>query len=82
MDSTQIGQCPYCQSQLESGSLGYASGLFWSSQQLKWWQSIFFIALAYGRFAVGSLASTPWFRSHAGHRCVGCEALVIPQTDS
>ena len=78
MDSIGIGQCPYCQSQLESGYLGYASGLFWSSQRLNWWQSLFFFAFSYGRFVVGGLLSTPWFRSHAAHRCVGCGALVIP----
>ena len=62
MDSIDVGQCPYCQSQLESGYLGYTSGLFWSSQRLNWWQSLFFIAFSYGRFVVGNLVSTPWFR--------------------
>jgi hypothetical protein len=78
LDSIGTGQCPYCRSQLESGYLGYASGLFWSSQRLNWSQSLFFSALRYGRLVVGSLASTPWFRSHAARRCEGCGALVVP----
>jgi len=78
MHSTAIGQCPYCQSQLESGYLGYTSGLFWSSQRLNWWQSLFFVAGSYGKLVLGNLVSTPWFRSHAAHRCLSCGALVIP----
>jgi hypothetical protein len=78
MDSIDVSQCPYCQSQLESGYLGYTSGLFWSSQRLNWWQSLFFVACSYGRFVVGDFVSTPWFRSRAAHRCVSCGALVIP----
>jgi hypothetical protein len=78
IESLAIGPCPHCQSQLESGHLGYASGLFWSRQRLNWWQSLFFFAFFYGQFVVGNLASTPWFQSRAGHRCTGCGALVIP----
>ena len=78
MNSIDIGKCPYCQSQLESGYLGYASGLFLSRQRLRWWQKLFFFAFSYGKFVVGNLWSTPWFRSYAAHRCVGCGALVIP----
>jgi hypothetical protein len=78
MESEGIGPCPYCQSQLEPGYLGYASGLFWSNRRLKWWQSFFFSAIPHGLFVLGSLASTPWFRSHAAHRCVGCGSLAVP----
>ena len=78
MEPLAIGPCPHCQSQLESGHLGYASGLLWSRQRLNWWQSLFFFAFSYGQFVVGNLATTPWFRSHAAHRCTGCGALVIP----
>lgn len=78
MDQQLPGPCPHCQSQLEPGYLGFASGLFWSAKRLKRWQSLFPIALSYGQFVVGSLGSTPWFRSRAAHRCTGCGALVIP----
>ncbi len=78
MEHSDIGPCPHCQSHLEPGHLGYTSGLFWSRERLGGWQSLFFLAFPYGQYVVGNLASTPWFRSRAGHRCTGCGVLVIP----
>lgn len=78
MQTHTIGPCPHCESQLEAGYLGFGSGLFWSRSHLNWWQSIFLFAFSYGEFVVGSLMSTPWFRSRAAHRCTACGALVIP----
>ena len=78
MADETIGRCPHCHSELERGYLGFASGLFWSRDRLTWWQSLFFFAFAHGSFVVGSLLSTPWFRSRAAHRCSVCGALVIP----
>ena len=78
MEQHAIGPCPYCEAQLESGHLGFASGILWSRQRLNWWQSIFFIAILYGQFVVGGLGSTPWFRSRSAHRCTDCGALVVP----
>jgi hypothetical protein len=78
MEFHDIDSCPHCQSKLETGYLAYTSGLFWSSHKLNWWQSIFIFAFPYGKYVVGNLGATPWFRSRAAHRCVGCRVLVIP----
>ena len=78
MEQLEIGPCPHCQSRLEPGYLGFASGLFWSRERLKGWQSLFFLAFPHGQFVVGNLLSTPWLQSRAAHRCTGCGALVVP----
>ena len=78
MRSSSLGPCPHCDSELEEGYLGFASGLFWSRHALKGWRSLFPVALSFGEFVVGSLASTPWFRTRPAHRCSVCGALVIP----
>ncbi len=78
MNSQDLGPCPHCDSELEAGYLGFASGLFWSRRRLEGWRSLFPFALSRGRFVVGNLTSTPWFRTRAAHRCSRCGVLVIP----
>ena len=78
MNTPELGRCPHCDSQLEPGHLGFASGLFWSAHEIVGWRSFFPVALRYGRFVVGSLLSTPWFRTRSAHRCPACGTLVIP----
>lgn len=74
---SDVGPCPHCNSPLEPGSIGFASGLLWSREPLKSWQSLFFVAPAFGEIVLGSLLSTPWLRSRPGYRCTRCGALVV-----
>jgi len=77
MAGETVGPCPHCHSRLESGWLGFSSGLFWSRDHLAWWESLVPLAFRRGRFVVGGFGCTPWFRSRHGYRCVGCGALVV-----
>ena len=78
MQTPGLGSCPRCDSQLEAGYLGFASGPFWSVREIIGWRSLFPFVLRHGQFVVGSLLSTPWFRTRSAHRCRGCGALVVP----
>lgn len=78
MTTSEPGRCSQCDSELEPGYLGLASGLFWATQQIVGWRSFIPVALRNGRFVVGSLLSTPWLQTRSAHRCPECGILVIP----
>ena len=78
MEGQNIGQCPYCDSDLEPGHVCYRSVLFWSRDRLTWWQRFFFEAFPHRQAVAGSLLTTPWFGSRSGHRFTSCGAVLIP----
>jgi hypothetical protein len=70
--------CPECGASLETGFVGYFSGIMWHEEQLMALQRLFPFVLGAAQFIIGGLASTPWIRSRKALRCSVCGTLVVP----
>ncbi|MCG6947365.1 MAG: PF20097 family protein [Acidobacteria bacterium] len=70
-------RCPDCGGTLEPGFIGYFSGIMWSDTELAGGQRLIPFVFGFARFIIGTVASTPWIRSRAAHRCPACGTLVV-----
>ena len=71
-------KCPQCGASLEPGFISYFSGIMWHEHAIVGWRRLIPFVFGAAHFVIGSIASTPWIRSHEAGRCPACGTLVVP----
>jgi hypothetical protein len=70
--------CPQCGAALESGFIGYFSGIMWHERAIVEWRRLIPFVFGAAKFIIGGIVSTPWIRSHEAWRCPARGTLVVP----
>jgi len=72
--------CPHCSHPMETGHIGFYTGLWWYERRLDGLARAFPYAVSQGELVAGHWTSPGWVRMVDGRRCGECGTVVLPPT--